>query len=235
MAKQVSSATPQLPGMEAGPPVIDTLCAVVGERFAPAAPSDRVSGPLSLHFCINVALGLDPGWPAVSYWEFTEILRCHQQIKVALASSVGEVDVWASNPSRSPAEVVDALTAAAPSLVGVTAPLQVTRRGYLVKAPTSRRVLPEVAIAGVALWWSRNPSLALGDALERLGIEMTDTPWQVLSKVDRRIRRTKTSEAYTELAANLLQATRHAVKIGISPSPATLLWHVATTEQARTS
>jgi hypothetical protein len=235
MAKRAASTTPHLPGMEATPPVIDALCAVVGERFAPAAPSDRVSGPLSLHFCINVALGLDPGWPAVAYWEFADILKCHQQIKVALASSVGDVEVWSAIPKRSPDDVIDALTAAAPALVGLTAPSQVTRRGYLDKAPASRRVLPEVAIAGVALWWNRNPKFGLSEALERLGIEMTHTPWQVLAKVDRRIRRTKTSDTYSALAADLLKATRHASKIGISPSPATLLWHVANTEQVRVS
>jgi hypothetical protein len=227
MAKRKAATTLHLPGMEPAPPLVDALCGVVKERFAPAAPSTTVSGSLSLHACINLAIGLEAGWPAVAYWEHIDILRCHVQLNTALAKTVGPVDAWASDPRRTRTEVLDALTAANRSLTDLAVPAKVTRRSYVARSPMTRRVLPDVAVAGVALWWSRNDKLTITEAIERIGITETDTPWEVLAKVDRRIRRTPLSEIYSLLCGDLLKRTRHAMGAGVSASPAPLLWHVA--------
>jgi hypothetical protein len=112
-------------------------------------------------------------------------------------------------------------------LVGLTVPASVHRRGYLSYTPGSRRYLPDVAVAAVALWWSRRPQLSLNDVLTELHIEPHHTPWQVLGAVDWRVRRTPLSDCYTTLATELLSETRAAIADGVPVSPALLLWHVA--------
>lgn len=230
MARRAASTFPHLPGLEPAPPVIDAVCAVVEERFGPGASAARLSGPLCLHDCVNVAIGLDPGWPIVSHWEYQAILDCHDRIKMALTVHVGAVDAWASDPRRSAADVVEALRAVAPLVTDVSAPAEVTRRQYVAKTPVTRRFLPDVAVAGVAVWWSRNPGVDLSEALTRLRVEPTHSPWKVLSLVDRRIRRTRLNEKFETTAADLLDRTRRLVRAGGSPSPASLLWRVASSE-----
>jgi len=230
MPRRAARSSAHLPGMEPASPVVEAVCAVVEDRFAPAAPSDRASGPLGFHDCVNVALGLDAGWPVVAYWEHASIYECHARIKAALASHVGPVDAWVSSPKRSRSEVIDALRSAGPVLTDLTAPPAVTRRAYVTKTPVTRRFLPDVAIAGVALWWSRNPGLDLGEVLTKLRIEPTHSPWQVLSAVDRRIRRTRLNDRFESVAGELLGRTRRLVNAGELPSPAPLLWRVATSD-----
>lgn len=230
MAKRATSTARHLPGMEPAPPAVDRICGVVRERFKPVAESTSLSGPLGLHGCVNVALGMDAGWPAVAYWEYSAILKFHERMNGALTTQVGPVDVWAADPRRSRAEVIDAIKAVAPALGGVVVPEAVTRRSYLAKRPGTRRYLPDVAVAGVALWWSRKPDVVLVDVLGQLKIDAHHTPWEVLSLVDRRIRRTKPSETFATLATELLARTRLAIKAGVTPSPAHLLWHIASRE-----
>lgn len=227
MAARAAKSSPHLPGLEPTPPVLNAICAVVVDRFAPAALSTRKAGPLSFRACVNAALGLEPGWPAVAHWEHNEIHRFHKRLETGLSSVVGPVEAWVSDSGRKPVEVVGALIEATPRLTGLMPPKKITRRGYLPTSPDNRRYLPEVAIAGIALWWSRNKQLELVDVIGKLGIEPSHTPWEVLPLVDKRIRRTTVSEVSVTLTTNLLQHTRHAIKSGVSISPAPLLWHVA--------
>lgn len=227
MSKAGSTSTPHLPGLGPMPPLVEALRVVVKDRYSPAARGDRKSGPLGFHDCVNLAMGLEYGWPAVAYWEHEEILRCHHQLGTALTASVGPVQAWAADPDRTAADVCKALGTVEDQLIGLTVPSSLNRRGYLPKSPGNRRYLPDVAVAAVALWWSRRPKLSLAEVLTQLRIEPDDTVWQVLGAVDRRIRRTPLSNSYTTISTDLLINTRAAIDQGVSVSPGLLLWHVA--------